>query len=63
MLADLPAHGPDSAAWTHALREHGVLVRAWGGHRLRLVTHRHIDTAAVDAAIAGFRRAADTLLG
>ena len=63
VLADLPASGPDSEAWTRALREHGVLVRAWGDHRLRLVTHRHIDTAAVDAAIAGFRRAADTLLG
>lgn len=62
VLADLPANGPDSAAWTRALREHGVLVRAWGGHRLRLVTHRHIDTAGVDTAIAAFRRAADALL-
>lgn len=54
---------PDSAAWARELESHGVRVRPWGPRRIRLVTHRHIDAACVDAAAAGFKQAADALLG
>ncbi len=64
VFVDLPEEeaAADSAAWADALRKNGVLVRAWGPGRIRLVTHRHIDGASVDAAAAGFQRAARLLL-
>jgi len=62
VMLDLPATGHDSSIWTHELGKAGVLVRAWGARRLRLVTHRHIDDTRVDAAIAAFRKTADKLL-
>jgi len=62
VFVDLPEAAPDSLAWAEALKERGVLVRPWGPHRIRLVTHRHIDAASVDAAASGFRRAAQSLL-
>lgn len=54
---------PDSAAWAAELARHGVLIRPWGPRRIRLVTHRHITAACVDAAAAAFRQAASDLLG
>lgn len=62
VLLDLPANGRDSSVWAHELAKAGVLVRVWGAQRLRLVTHRHIDAACVDAAIAALRKTAQKLL-
>jgi threonine aldolase len=62
VLLDLPASGHDSGIWALELKKTGVLVRAWGERRLRLVTHRHIDAACVDAAVSAFQMAAEKLL-
>jgi hypothetical protein len=34
-----------------ALEKHGLKAGAWSRSSLRLVTHRHIDDAAVEAAV------------
>lgn len=44
--------------WEARLRDRGVLVRPWGPHLMRCVTHRHIDKAGVEQAIAAFRSVA-----
>jgi len=62
VLLDLPPRGPDSAAWARYLGANGIGVRPWGEHRLRLVTHRHIEPAGVDAAARAFQAAARALL-
>ncbi len=62
VLLDLPTTGHDSSIWVHELQTTGVLVRAWGEHRLRLVTHRHIDASCVDAAVSAFQMTAKKLL-
>lgn len=62
VFVDVPEAAADSLAWAEALKECDVLVRPWGPRRIRLVTHRHIDAACVDAAATGFRRAAQSLL-
>ena len=41
--------------WERELRARGVLARPWGPRLLRCVTHRHIQPAHVDAAVAVFR--------
>lgn len=63
VFVELPEHIPGSATWARELDKYGVRIRPWGGRRIRLVTHRHIDAACVDAAAAGFLQAANTLLG
>jgi threonine aldolase len=62
VLLDLPATGHDSSIWAHELQKAGVLVRAWGERRLRLVTHRHIDAISVDTAVSAFQKTAEKLL-
>jgi threonine aldolase len=52
---DLRRTGQDAAQWVSALAARGVLVRPLGRDHLRLVTHRHIDDADIEAAIEGFR--------
>ncbi len=44
----------NSLRWEEALARHGVRVRAAGAGWLRLVTHRHIDDAAIDRTLAVF---------
>lgn len=63
VFVELPETVPDSAAWARELAARGVLIRPWGPRRIRLVTHRHIDEAGIDAAAAGFQQAAHALLG
>ncbi|MBN8944196.1 MAG: aminotransferase class I/II-fold pyridoxal phosphate-dependent enzyme [Rhizobiales bacterium] len=55
---DLAASGLDAATWTSRLATSGVLVQPRGGAQLRLVTHRHIDAAAVDMALSAFAEVA-----
>lgn len=50
--------GMSAKEWETHLQERGVLVRPWGPHLMRCVTHRHIDTASVERALAAFRSVA-----
>ena len=45
----------DAKTWIAALDKAGLKSGAWSRNSLRLVTHRHIDDAAVDETIAIFR--------
>ena len=55
---DVGATGRSSADWVADLGRAGLAVRPWGKHRIRCVTHREIDDAAIDAAVAAFRAVA-----
>jgi threonine aldolase len=52
VMLQIGHRGPDAASWIAALERHGVRAGAWSRNSLRLVTHRHIDDAAVEQAIA-----------
>ena len=52
---DTAGSGMDAKAWADALAGKGIQVGAWTRTSLRLVTHRHIDDAAVEETLAGFR--------
>ncbi|MGY8631384.1 low specificity L-threonine aldolase [Bradyrhizobium sp. 14AA] len=54
LRVDVSASGREAAAWAEGIKQHGILVQASGPAQLRLVTHRHIDAAAVDRTIAAF---------
>ncbi|WP_375464638.1 threonine aldolase family protein [uncultured Methylobacterium sp.] len=58
---DLSRTGRSSADWVTALAGAGLLVRPLGRDRLRCVTHRHIDGAAVSAALRAFRVCLDAI--
>jgi threonine aldolase len=58
---DLSRTAADSAAWLAALDTAGVLARPRGKSRLRCVTHRHIDDADIERAIAAFASVAAKL--
>jgi threonine aldolase len=45
----------DAKSWISALEKHGLRAGAWSRNSLRLVTHRHIDDAAVEQAVAVIR--------
>jgi len=51
---DTEFSGRSAAEWIAALEPEGVRAGAWSASLLRLVTHRHIDEAAVERAIAAF---------
>lgn len=51
---NVAATGMTAKQWEAHLRERGVLVRPWGPHLMRCVTHRHVDKACVEQAIAQF---------
>jgi threonine aldolase len=50
----------DAKAWIAALDGAGLKCGAWSPKSLRMVTHRHIDDAAVEAALAIVRKVAPT---
>jgi threonine aldolase len=56
---NVAATGMTAKQWEAHLRERSVLVRPWGPHLMRCVTHRHIDKASVEQAIAEFRLVAE----
>jgi threonine aldolase len=58
---DVSLSGRDSAAWSGALEKAGLRAWPWGRHRLRCVTHRHIDDADIDRAVTAFRTVAGAL--
>jgi threonine aldolase len=52
---DTAGSGRDAAQWIAALEQEGVRAGAWSPSLMRLVTHRHIDAAAVERALAAFK--------
>ena len=54
--------GVDAKTWIAALDKHGLKAGAWSRKSLRLVTHRHIDDAAVEK-VPGLIRAVSAELG
>jgi threonine aldolase len=50
----------DAKAWIAALQGAGLSCGAWSRHSLRMVTHRHIDDAAVTQALEIVRKVAAT---
>jgi threonine aldolase len=52
---ELPAGGPDGAAFCKALLARGVRMVALGPMRVRAVTHLDVSTADIDAALAAVR--------
>jgi threonine aldolase len=55
VMVEIGGTGRDSESWVAALLDKGIKTSVWNAHSLRLVTHRHIDDAAVDQAIAAVR--------
>ncbi|MGF6308950.1 threonine aldolase [Bradyrhizobium sp. i1.8.4] len=51
---DTSGSAQSSADWASRLKTQGILVQASGASQLRLVTHRHIDRAAVERTLAAF---------
>ena len=58
---DVSATGRDSEFWVAALEQAGLRTRPWGATRLRCVTHRHIDDAAIDRAVQAFGQVLQSL--
>lgn len=58
---DVSRTGRESVAWVDLLESAGLRARPWGRERLRCVTHRQIDDAAVERAVAAFRTVMDRL--
>ncbi|WP_245430856.1 GntG family PLP-dependent aldolase, partial [Rhodoplanes roseus] len=55
---DVSATGRSASVWASDLAAAGVRVQASGDAQLRLVTHRHVDSAAADRVVAAFAAAA-----
>lgn len=55
IMVEIGGTGRDAASWVAALLDKGINTSVWNAHSLRLVTHRHVDDAAVYQAIAAFR--------
>ena len=55
VMVEIGHTGADAKAWMAALRAAGLSAGAWSRKSIRLVTHRHIDDAAVDQALAILR--------
>jgi threonine aldolase len=51
---DVSNSARDAADWASRLKARGILVQASGATQLRLVTHRHVDRAAVERTLAAF---------
>ena len=52
VMVEIGHTGADAKTWIAALEKQGLRVGAWSRKSLRLVTHRHIDDAAVGRAVA-----------
>ena len=55
VMLEIGHTGADAKTWIAALEKHGLKAGAWSRKSLRLVTHRHIDDAAVEQAVAIIR--------
>jgi threonine aldolase len=54
VFVDLAASGRDAVAWVEGLQQRGILAGASGATGLRLLTHRHIGAADIDATLRAF---------
>ena len=61
LLVDVSRTGHCASAWVERLSERGVRVRAWNPGLLRCVTHRHIDSAGIEAAADAFRLSGEAM--
>ncbi|MEA2927724.1 MAG: threonine aldolase, partial [Hyphomicrobiales bacterium] len=55
VMIDVAYSGSNAKRWIAALEAAGLRSGAWSPRSLRLVTHRHIDDAAVERTIETFR--------
>jgi threonine aldolase len=62
VMLEIGHSGADAATWISALEKHGLKAGAWSRKSLRLVTHRHLDDAAVEQAIATIRSVSTTIM-
>ncbi len=58
VMVEVDHTGADAKTWLAALDAAGLRAGAWSRKSLRLVTHRHIDDAAVEGTLAIFRAVA-----
>jgi threonine aldolase len=63
VMVDLHDARLDPAALLAALAEHGVWMTQFGPRRIRAVTHRDVDDAGIERAVAAFTDAVATLGG
>jgi threonine aldolase len=61
IMLEIGHSGADAKSWISALEKHGLKAGAWSRKSLRLVTHRHIDDAAVEQAV-GIVKAVSTAM-
>lgn len=61
VMLEIGHTGADAKAWIAALQKQGLKAGAWSRKSLRLVTHRHIDDAAVEQTIAAVRAVSKTM--
>jgi threonine aldolase len=62
VMLEIGHSSADATAWIAALESHGLKAGAWSRKSLRFVTHRHIDDAAVEQAIAIVRSVSAALM-
>jgi len=60
IMVEIGKTGLDPSGWVGALAKQNVKAATWSATSLRLVTHRHIDDAAVVQTIAAFREVCAT---
>jgi len=61
VMLEIGHRAADATTWISALEKHGMKAGAWSRNSLRLVTHRHIDDAAVEQVIAIVRSVSTTM--
>src|SRR6478609_5109426 len=62
IMLEVAHSGTDAKGWISALEKHGVRAGAWSRKSLRLVTHRHIDDAAVGRAVTIVRTVSSAIV-
>jgi threonine aldolase len=62
VMVEIGHTGADAKTWMAALEKAGLQCGAWNRRSVRLVTHRHIDDAAVDQALAIIRAVSAALV-
>jgi len=62
VMLEIGHTGADAKTWIAMLEKHGVRAGAWSRKSLRLVTHRHIDDAAVGRAVAIVRTVSSAIV-
>jgi len=61
VMVEIGHSGVDAPKWIAGLADRGLRAGAWSRTSLRLVTHRHIDEAAVERAVEAMRSVATEL--